>query len=255
MATRNENAKAFKSLHQRPNNPLVLANVWDALSARAVAELQTSVALATTSFSIARAAGLSDDDLTLDANLAAVRAIAAVATEFGKPLTVDIQDAYGPALEAAIGALIDLGVAGVNLEDRELATGELYDVDEAASRIGRVLATARQRGVPDFVVNARCDALLKGRPLDEVLSRGKRYLAAGATTVFVWGAQRGVSREEVERMVAAFDGRLAVLAKMAPDGLSVKQLADMGVARISVGPSLMHSVLRTLREEAKKLLG
>ncbi|KAI0433233.1 Phosphoenolpyruvate/pyruvate domain-containing protein [Xylaria sp. FL1042] len=253
--SRNATAKALKALYQRRNQPVVFPNVWDVISARAVAEIQTSEALATASFAVARAAGLSDDELTLDVNLAAIRGIATVAAEFRKPLTVDIQDAYGPKLETAIHALIDLDVAGVNLEDCELATGNLYDVDEAVSRIKRVLDVARERGVPDFVVNARCDALVKGLDLDEALSRGKRYLAAGATSVFVWGGKRGVSRAEVERMVSEFDGRLAVLCTMTPSGLTVKQLAEIGVARISVGPSLMFAALKTLHEEAKKLLG
>ncbi|KAI0539341.1 Phosphoenolpyruvate/pyruvate domain-containing protein [Xylaria digitata] len=254
MTTRNATTNASKALHQRPHNPLVLVNVWDIISARAVAELRSSKALATTSFSVARADGLSDEQLTLDANLAAVRGIASVAAEFNKPLTVDIQDAYGPDLEIAINALIDLDVVGINLEDCELATG-LYGIDEASSRIERVLEIARRRGVPDFVVNARCDALVKGLSLDEVLSRGKKYLAAGATTVFVWGGQRGVSRNEVEWMVKEFDGRLAVLAVITPGGLSVEQLAEIGVARISIGPSLMFVVLKTLHDEARKLLG
>jgi 2-methylisocitrate lyase-like PEP mutase family enzyme len=116
-------------------------------------------------------------------------------------LTVDIQDAYGPKLEPVINALIDLGVTGINLEDCELATGNLYNVDEASSRIERVLKVARQRGVPDFVVNARCDVLVKGWGIGEALVRGKRYLAAGATTVFLWRGERGVLRSEVERMV------------------------------------------------------
>ncbi|KAI1193570.1 Phosphoenolpyruvate/pyruvate domain-containing protein [Nemania serpens] len=255
MATRNATSKLFKSLHLRPNKPLVVANVWDVLSARAVAELPTSEALATTSFSVAHAAGLSDEELTLDLNLAAIRGVAGVAAEFKKPLTVDIQDAYGPDLEKAINALIDLGVAGVNIEDCELATGNLYDVDEASSRVERVLEVARHRGVPDFVVNARCDALVKGWAVEDAVVRGKRYLAAGATTVFVWGGKRGVAREEVVRMAREFEGRLAVLATMTPEGLTVEQLAEIGVARISIGPRLMFATLNTLRQEARKLLG
>ncbi|KAI0549515.1 Phosphoenolpyruvate/pyruvate domain-containing protein [Xylaria curta] len=252
MSTQNEVAKAFKALHQRPNKPLILANVWDVLSARAVAEIPTSEALATTSFSVARAAGISDEELTMGLNVAAVLGIAKVAAEFKKPLTVDIQDAYGPNLETAINTLLELGVSGINLEDCELATGNLYTPDEASSRIRRVLEIARERGVSDFVVNARCDVLTRGWGLGEAISRGKRYLEAGATTVFVWGGQRGVSRGEVERMVEEFDGRLAVLATT--DGLTVKQLAEIGVARVSIGPSLMFAALKTLRSEASKLL-
>ncbi|KAI0503156.1 Phosphoenolpyruvate/pyruvate domain-containing protein [Xylaria bambusicola] len=255
MATQNAAAKAFKALHQRPNKPLALANVWDIISARAVAELESTEALATASFSVARTAGLEDEQLTLNINVAAVKGIAKVAAEFNKPLSVDIQDAYGPELEKAINALIDLGVAAINLEDCELATGELYTPAEAASRIERVLEVAKERGVPDFVVNARCDALVKGHSILDAVVRGKRYLAAGATTVFVWGGKRGVTRSEVDRMVSEFDGRLAVLAVPPPAGLSVKELADIGVARYSVGPSVMFAAIQTMQDEAKKLLG
>ncbi|KAK5635114.1 hypothetical protein RRF57_010826 [Xylaria bambusicola] len=255
MSIQNGTAKALKALHQRPHKPLALANVWDVISARAVAELESTEALATASFSVARAAGLEDEQLTLDINLAAVKGIAEVAAEFNIPLSVDIQDAYGPELEKIINALIDLGVAGINLEDCELATGGLYTPAEAASRIERVLEVTKERGVPDFVVNARCDALVKGHSLNDALVRGKRYLAAGATTVFVWGGKRGVARSEVDRMVNEFDGRLAVLAVPPPDGLSVKELVDIGVARYSVGPSIMFAAIKTMQEEAKKLLG
>ncbi|KAI1438551.1 Phosphoenolpyruvate/pyruvate domain-containing protein [Xylaria sp. CBS 124048] len=255
MSTLNAAAKALKTLHQRSKTPLVLANVWDVLTARTIGELPTCEALATTSYSLAQAAGINDDELTLETNLAGVGAIAAVAASLDKPLTVDIQDGYGAQLEEAIGALIDLGVAGANLEDSKPTTGELYDADEAAARIGRALVVAKQKGVPDFVINARCDVLaIGGGGLEEVLTRGRKYLAAGATTVFVWGYKRGVSRDEVVRMVEAFDGRLAVMAKMTPDGLSVRDLADMGVSRISVGPSLMWVVQNTLRETANKWL-
>lgn len=91
--------------------------------------------------------------------------------------------------------------------------------------------------------------------MDDAVARGKRYLAAGATTVFVWGGKRGVAREEVERMMREFDGRLAVLTTMTPEGLTIEQLAEIGVARISIGPRLMFAALNTLRLEAKKLLG
>lgn len=254
MAATNSTAQAFKSLHHRLNTPLVLTNVYDILTARAVAELPSSEALATASSAVARAAGTTDDGMTLEQNLAAVKGVAAVSKEFNKPLTVDIQDAYGAQLEKVIGQLLDLGVVGVNLEDCDKTTQKMYDVDTAASRIRRALDVAAQRNVPDFVVNARCDVLLKGGTLEEVLKRGKRYLEAGATTVFVWGGKRGVSRAEVEKMVAAFGGRLNVSLKMGADGLTIKELAKIGVARISIGPALQFVVMKAFQSEAEKLL-
>jgi 2-methylisocitrate lyase-like PEP mutase family enzyme len=250
MSAANQVAVTLKALHQRSHKPLVFANVFDILSARAVAALPAAEALATASYGVAMAAGTTDDDLVLETNLAAVKGIAAVAKEFNKPLSVDIQDAYGPQLEEAIGKLLDLGVSGVNLEDCD-KSGKLYDIDTAASRVRRVLDVARKRNVPDFVVNARCDVLIYGGALDEVLSRGKKYLDAGATTVFVWGRGRGVSTTEVEQLVKAFDGRLNVLLKQG--GLTVKELAEIGVARISVGPRLQSAGLAAYKREAETI--
>lgn len=254
-ATRNATAKVFKDLH-RPYQPVVLANVYDILTARTLAALPFCQALASTSLAVARAQGTTDDDLTLDTNLEACRGIAAVAREFGKPLTVDAQDGYGDRLEETIGRLIDIGVSGVNLEDSEKGTKQMYPMDEAASRIQRALAVAKYKGVPDFVINARCDVLMKGGELEEVLKRGRAYLAAGATTIFVLpGPKRGVSRDDIAEMVKALDGRVNIAVKAGdPNRLTVKELAEMGISRISVGPTLQFLAMEAFATEAKKLL-
>ncbi|KAK8105028.1 phosphoenolpyruvate phosphomutase-domain-containing protein [Apiospora kogelbergensis] len=255
-ASTNKAAQALKSLVQRKGRPLILTNVYDRLSAQAVAELPQTEALATASHAIANAAGLPDEGLDFETNIAAVRDIAAVAKQHGKPLTVDMQDGYGAKLERNVGRLIELGVAGVNIEDTELATGKLYPAVDAALRIRRALDAAADLGVPGFVVNARCDGLLLGGGLGEVLDRGKRYLEAGATTIFVIGGSErgGVSRGEVEELVRAFDGRLNVILKRSADGLSTKDLAEMGVARISVGPTLQAVAMAALKKEAAAIL-
>lgn len=242
-------AKPLKSLHQ-PGKPLILANVYDILSARAVAALPSSKALATASYAIAAARGTTDEDLGVDENLAAIPSIAAVAKQFNKPLTVDIQDGYGDSLEKSITTLIGCGVVGVNLEDCD-KNGKLYPVDTAVERIKRTMAVAKNKHVPDFVVNARCDVLVQGGKFDEVLDRGQKYLAAGAITVFVWGASRGVSSQEVQTMVEKFDGHLNVLLSRKQDALTIPQVRELNVTRISVGPTLQ---LKALTGEAEKLL-
>ena len=253
-ATTNAVAKAFKALH-KSGQPLVLTNVYDILSARAVASLPAAKALATASWAVAKANGLEDDDLDMETNLNTARGIAAVARETSKPLTVDFQDGYGEQLEAGIARLIALGVSGINLEDANKETDKLYAPAEAASRVKRALAAAAQAGVPDFVVNARCDVLVRGGTLEETIQRGKLYLDAGATTVFVWGgSSRGVSREEVATLVREFDGRLNVSLKLTPEGLTVKQLAEIGVARISLGPAIMLRAMAAFKAEAEKVL-
>jgi 2-methylisocitrate lyase-like PEP mutase family enzyme len=246
-------ATTFKALHQ-PGNPLVLANVYDILSAQTVASLPSSKALATASYAIAAARGTTDENLQLDTNLEAVSDIAKTVMKFNKPLTVDIQDGYGDSLEKAIATVIDYGVVGANLEDCD-KSGKLYPINTAVERIKKALSVAKNKGVPDFVINARCDVLVQGGKLEEVLDRGKQYLNAGATTVFVWGgSSRGVSLVEVQTMVKEFDGRLNVLLSGKPDGLTIPQIKKLGVARISVGPTLQLKAMATLAEEAEKLL-
>lgn len=249
----NSLAQKLKSLH-KPGQPFVVANVYDVLSARAVASLPSCKALGTASYSIASANSTADDDLQLETNLLAIQGIVAVANEFNKPLTVDIQDAYGDRLEEAIAGLIDLGVVGVNLEDCDKAKRKMYSPEMAAERVKRVLIVAKHKGVPDFVVNARCDVLVQGGIFDEVLVRGRQYIAAGATTVFVWGGKRGISQQEVQTMVKEFDGRLNVLMLLGSSGLGVAQLRDLGVARISVGPQIQIKAMETFAREAEKIL-
>ena len=254
MSAHNIVARHLRDLH-KPGRPLILANITDILSARAVAGLANCKALATASYGVARANGVEDDDMTMEQNLAAVRGIAAVAEEIKKPLSVDFQDGYGDRLEEGVTELIKMGVVGINLEDCDKSTQKMYPVAESTSRVRRALKTAKDLGVSDFVVNARCDTLVHGGELEEVMTRGKAYLDAGATSVFVWGGSaRGVSRDEVVRMVKAFDGRLNVALKLAPGNLTVAQLAKIGVSRVSVGPQIQFMAMDHFAQVAEKLL-
>ncbi|RAH47134.1 isocitrate lyase/PEP mutase family protein [Aspergillus brunneoviolaceus CBS 621.78] len=246
-------AQHFKSLH-RPRHPLILANVYDAATAQTVASLPSARAIATASYAVAAAAGTSDEELPCDELLGSATAIASAVRPTGKPLSIDIRDGYNTRLPMIVQELLDAGVVGVNLEDFDNAAKTMYSRAEAVQRIRTVLGRARAAGVPDFVVNARCDALLHGGTLEEVIARGREYLAAGAATVFVWGGatRGGTTREEVGRLVEAFEGRLNV--KAVPGGLTTKELAAMGVARVSVGPALLVAALERVREVAEGLL-
>lgn len=139
-------ANTFRSLH-KSGYPLVLANVYDILSARAVAPLSPCHAIATASYSVAMALGTNDDDLTLEQNIAAARQIGRVAAEHSKPFTVDLQDGYGNRLEEAIGQVIEAGAVGVNLEDYDREANSLYSPDMAAARVKRALEAAAKAGV------------------------------------------------------------------------------------------------------------
>jgi 2-methylisocitrate lyase-like PEP mutase family enzyme len=242
---------AFRALHV-PGKPLILTNVYDAASARAVADIPATRALATASYAVASAAGTTDDDLTMEQNLAAVSVIAPIAKAKGLPLTVDFQDGYGDKLEEGIEKLLGHGVVGINLEDFDNVGQKFFPIETAAERVKRVLAVAKKNGIDDFVVNARADPLLHGGTIAEVISRGKAYLDAGATTIFVLGGAS--TKDEVTELVQAFDGRVNIGFKRAPGRLTIKDLVELGVARISIGPSLQLVAMKHLKEEAEAIL-
>ncbi|KAJ5987982.1 hypothetical protein N7481_003192 [Penicillium waksmanii] len=245
-------AKRFKDLH-KPGDPVILANVYDGASAKLIASLPQSKAIATASFAVAEAAGMSDDTLSREELLRAARNIATSIQPFDKPLTVDARDGYGAQLTSTVKELIKIGVVGINLEDFDNEAKKLYTQSEAVDRIKQALQATADSGVPEFVINARCDALLHDGTLDEVITRGRAYLAAGATTVFVWGGRPrgGITRDEVVKLVEAFDGRLNV--SKTKTGLTPATLAKIGVARVSIGPGLQWAALEKMKEMAEEL--
>ncbi|EPS40836.1 hypothetical protein H072_5270 [Dactylellina haptotyla CBS 200.50] len=233
-------AKTLKALHV-PGKPLILTNVHDAAAAKAVASHAASKALATASYSIAMSQGVPDAQLDLAGNLVGIKNIARGIKNAGesenKPLSADLQDGYEDIAET-IKSAIALSVVGANIEDlkTDTSTGEeeLRTPDDAADRIRVALKAAEEAGVPDFVINARTDVFGYGGTVKDVIERGKKYLDAGATTVFVWGkGKHMITIEEVKEMVEVFGGRLAV---QGTTPLGLKELADAGVARISYGP-------------------
>ncbi|KAL4925385.1 isocitrate lyase/PEP mutase family protein [Aspergillus undulatus] len=195
--------------------------------------------------------------MTLSQNLASVQSIAASLSVNGLPrlpLSVDVQDGYD--IVETITGIIKLGAAGCNLEDLNNSTNHMRPLPEAVNRIELALQTARQLGVPDFVINARTDILGLGGSIEEAIERGRAFLEAGACTVFVWGGPggRGVSKEEITKLVDAFQGRLNVKLILKDGFLTVSELKQMGVARISMGPELYKAAMRAFEETANQVL-
>ncbi|KAJ5833034.1 hypothetical protein N7474_001345 [Penicillium riverlandense] len=256
----NNQARHFRALH-RPGNPLVLANVYDAATAAVVATNPSAQAIATASYAIAGTHGVEDNSMSKEINLNAVATIIRHVQTIDptKPITVDIQDGYGstPAeLASTIKDLIALGAVGCNLEDNNNATGTLRPFDEAVERVRVAVAAAREAGVPDFAVNARTDLLGDaGATIDDAIERGKAFLDAGAHTVFIWGPNnRGVSRDEVRRFSAALNGMVNVKLSFGPGFLTVPELRELGVARISVGPELYRAAMKAFTDLSTQLL-
>jgi 2-methylisocitrate lyase-like PEP mutase family enzyme len=240
MAQNNTNALAthFRKLHN-PGDPLILCNVWDAASAKAVANVPNIKAIATASYAVAATQAVDDNDLTFEQNISAIRPIALVASQASVPLTVDLQDGYED-IAGSVSAIIKLGAVGCNIEDFNNQSRSMRSKEEATQRIQIAVETAKAAGVPDFCVNARTDIIGHGGSIDDAIDRAKGYLNVGASTAFVWGGgARGLTTTEVEKLVHALDGRLSVMMSLAPGKLTVSELRRIGVARISIGPALL----------------
>lgn len=248
----NELARKFKSLHIS-GDPILLANVWDGASSAKIAAHPSTKAIATASFAIAATQGLEDNELMLEGNLAGIRNVIAGIRKAGKwgqiPLSADLQEGYEDPAET-IRRVIHLGVIGCNIEDVHDKEGSIRSTEEACHRIQTASKAAADAGVADFVINARTDILGFGGNIQDVIERGKKYLEAGATTVFVWGVMKwDIQPDEVKEMVEAFDGKLAVQ----PGSIGVEKLKELGVSRISVGPALWRKSMSVVEDEGTRL--
>lgn len=238
-----DKAQTLKSLHEAPEI-LRVVNVWDAISAKTVAALPETTAIATAGHSIAASYGYDDGGMPLDLALQGARI---VAEAVDLPVTADLDDGYEDPAET-IRRAIGFGIVGANVEDR------LRPFDEAVARVAAIVQAAEQEGVA-FQLNARTDAIAKGgdRPIEEsiadAIARGKAFLDAGAPLVFVPGA---IQRDVVEQLVAGLGrGKLSVIGL--PGALPAADYEALGVARISYGPLTQRVALRALRDLAADL--
>ena len=237
-----DRAAALLALHRAPE-VLVLANVWDVVSARVVAAVDGVGALATASHSIAATFGYADGEhIPLDLHLDMVGRIARAVD---LPVSMDLEGGYGDPAGTARRAW-ELGVVGGNLEDQR------RPFDEAVARVRSVM-----EALPQFVLNARTDVLLgtvddRGAALEEAVRRGRAFLEAGAPVVFVPGA---VAREEVVALVDGLGrGNLSVIS-VPGASLPTSELQELGVARVSTGPFTQRVALTALQDAAAAVVG
>ena len=246
MTTQTDKAELLRSLHV-PGTPLILANVWDAVTARIVAGAPGVRAIASASHAVSYSHGVADGEgLTLDQALAAARLIV---DAVDLPVTIDFERAYAPdapGVEANVRRLIETGAVGLNLEDSNSDTS-LFSLEDAASRVAAARAAGDRSGVP-IVINARVDALIRGAEWPEMITRANAYLAAGADVVFMLGLS---TEDTVKRALAEIDGRVSVMAGAA--SVPLRRLAELGVSRVSFGPGILGLALSHVRDAAETL--
>jgi len=253
MSDQATKARAFQALHVS-GNPLVLFNVWDAGTAKAVAA-SGAKALATGSWSVAAAHGFADGEyMPFDLALANLERIVA-ATDL--PVTIDLESGYGATPDdvgATVARVVEAGAIGCNLEDGSREAGPLRDVADQVARLKGARNAAERLGIPAFL-NARTDVFLIAPAVEheglvaEALARGRAYADAGADGFFVAGL---VNEPLTARVVE--QSPLPVNIMMTPSAPSAKRLAEFGVARISHGPGPYRTMMKALEDAARAAL-
>jgi 2-methylisocitrate lyase-like PEP mutase family enzyme len=248
----NEKAKRFAELHVK-GNPLLLYNAWDAGSAKAILGAGAK-AIATSSWSVAETQGYRDGEAIPIGLVEQI--VARIAATIDAPVTVDFEGGYSEddsELADNVSRLLDMGVIGINFEDRVVKGAGLYDKDRQARRISAIRKAAEQKRVGLFI-NARTDVFFEHsdnatQAVGEALDRAKAYAAAGASSYFVPGL---VDDTLIGRIC---DGVSLPMNVMVMDGVpSNARLTELGVARISYGPIPYIRAIKALEREAKTAL-
>jgi len=248
-SSQSERAALFQSLHRRPG-AFVIANVWDAGSARIIAGLGFE-ALATSSGASANTLGRLDGNVTREEALAQ---IGSIATATDLPLSGDLEKGFGDLPETA-GETIRLGAAaglvGGSIED---ASGDrnqpIYDIGLATERVAAAVQTARALPFP-FTLTARCENFLRGNPdLDDTIKRLQAYEKAGADVLF---APLLPDLAAVRTVCSALSKPVNFMVGVPGKSFSVAELEDAGVKRISLATSLYRAAMSGLIAAAHEI--
>ncbi len=254
MPTQAEKATQFQALHQGPET-LIIGNPWDAGTARILTGLGFR-ALSTTSAGLAFSLGRRDGTASVsrDAALANARSIVEATS---LPVAADLENGYGHSPEAAAEtirlAAETAGLVGGSIED---STSDplhpIYDFNHAVERIGAAVVAARSLPFP-FMLVARAENYLHGRlDLDDTINRLQAFEAAGADVLYAPGISQPADIQTVCASVRKPVNVLMGLRGVPP--LSVRELGELGVRRISVGSGFSRAALTAFLHAAREVL-
>ena len=251
-----EKADMFLKFHQ-DKEILVLLNSWDIGSSKLI-EACGYKAIATTSMGIAASLGYPDSQVIQLSEM--IEVITGIVNAVQVPVTVDIEAGYGNNQNEIIDSvkkILATGIVGINIEDSINLSPVLIDEMEFCERISAIRALADSLGF-HLVINARTDSFYTSlgstnEKLSESIKRGNKYREAGADCIFV---QPVWEKEIISTLVKEINAPINILANPAMSGglpPSVRELQDIGVARLSLGSSLMKAALALIKKVADEL--
>jgi 2-methylisocitrate lyase-like PEP mutase family enzyme len=249
MVTQSQKGQVFKALHERPGC-FVIPNPWDAGSAKLLAQMGFE-ALATTSAGLAFSLGRPDGAglVSRDETLANARAIVE-ATDL--PVSADLEDGFGEKPEVVaetIRLAAEVGLVGGSIEDSTRRSGEpIYEIAHAAERVRAAAEAAHALPFP-FMLVGRAENYLHGRAdLADTIRRLQAYQEAGADVLYAPGLR---TCEEIATVLRSVDRPVNLL--MGPGGVTLADLAALGVRRVSVGGSLFRAAFGGFLKAAREL--
>ncbi len=245
-------AERFRALH-RSGRAFILPNAWDVPSARMFEELGFP-AVATSSAGLMVSLGYPDGQYMPRVEL--ISAVKKISSVLSVPLSADVVAGYGASpreVTESVKGFIDAGAVGVNIEDFEHSTRKLYPVTDQVEKIKELKQLSDTMGVP-FVINARTDALRyaagnEEQRFTECVARAKAYRDAGADCVYPMGL---LETRSIQKFVAELQFPTNVMVRK---GLAdFNTLEQLGVRRVSFGPSASYAVFGFLRRVCKKVI-
>ncbi len=251
-----EKAESFLKFHH-DKEILVLLNSWDIGSSRLI-EACGYKAIATTSMGIAASLGYPDCEVIQLSEM--LERITGIVNGVRVPVTVDIEAGYGNSLDEileSVKKVIATGIVGINIEDSIDLSPTLIDEREFCERISAIRALSESLGF-HLVINARTDSFYTSQrspkeKLTESIRRGNKYREAGADCIFV---QPVWDKETIATLVKEINAPINILANpgnAAGIPPSVRELQDLGVARLSLGSGLMKATLALIKKVADEL--
>ncbi|MDP4265574.1 MAG: isocitrate lyase/phosphoenolpyruvate mutase family protein [Bacteroidota bacterium] len=253
-----EKAELFLKFHQT-KDILILLNSWDTGSSKLI-EACGYKAIATTSMGIAASLGYPDCQVMQLSEM--IEVITKIVNAVHVPVTADIEAGYGNDLDEIIESvkkIIATGIVGINIEDSIDLNPVLIDEIEFCERISAIRALSDSMGF-HLVINARTDSFFTSmgssqEKLSESIKRGNKYREAGADCIFV---QPVWDKKTISTLVKEINAPINILSNPtigAGTPLSVSELEDLGVARLSLGSGLMKATLALIKKIADELSG
>jgi 2-methylisocitrate lyase-like PEP mutase family enzyme len=249
MRDQAQKAAAFRALHER-DGAFIIPNPWDVGTARLLAQLGFE-SLATTSAGFAFSVGKRDNAVSREDMMGHVRAIVS-ATDL--PVSADLENGFGDDPETVAETFrqaLEAGLAGASIEDNSgRPDNPLYERELAAERVRAAVEAARSAPFP-FTVTGRAENFLVGRPdLADAIRRLQAYQEAGADVLYAPGLR---SKEDIAAVVSSVDRPVNVVMGLQGVQLSVAELAEIGVKRISVGSALSRAALGAFLRAAREM--